>query len=136
MNREKLLEELKLDEGLRLKPYLCSSGKLTIGVGRNLDDIGITRAEAMVLLDNDVDRCIRELDGALPWWRNLTDARQRALANMCFNLGITRLRKFSRTLRALEDARYEDAARHALDSAWARQVGARATRIAALIRAG
>ena len=136
MNRAKLLEELTLDEGLRLKPYLCTAGKLSIGVGRNLDDVGITRAEAMTLLDNDIARCADELDRVLPWWRRMSEGRQRALLNMCFNLGITRLRAFQRTLRALEDGRYDDAAARCLESKWAAQVGQRAHRISDLIRRG
>jgi lysozyme len=136
VNRVKLIDELSLDEGLRLKPYLCTAGKLTIGIGRNLDDIGITRAEAITLCHNDIDRCIAELDAALPWWRKMSEPRQRAIVNMCFNLGITRLRTFARTLRALEDRRYDDAAKFALESKWARQVGQRAHRIAELIRKG
>jgi lysozyme len=136
MNRERLVEDLKRDEGVRLKPYECTAGKLTIGVGRNIQDNGISVAEAELMCANDVDRCCAELDASFAWWRKMTEGRQRALCNMCFNLGITRLRTFARTLRALEDGRYDDAANHALESQWARQVGARAKRIAELFRKG
>lgn len=136
MNHERLIEDLKRDEGLRLKPYECTAGKLTIGIGRNIEDIGITVAEAETMCSNDVARCCAELDAVFPWWRKMTEGRQRALCNMCFNLGITRLRQFSRTMRALEDGRFSDAADHALESQWARQVGQRANRIAELIRRG
>lgn len=136
MNRERLLDELMLDEGVRLKPYICSAGAMTIGIGRNLDANGISIAEAEVLANNDIDRCIAELDRALPWWRNLNDSRQRALVNMCFNLGLSRLLQFKRTLNALEDGRWGDAADAALESRWAAQVGKRATRIARMFRDG
>jgi lysozyme len=82
------------------------------------------------------DKLIAELDKALPWWRSLNDTRQRALVNMCFNLGISRLLQFKRTLNALEDGRWDDAADAALESRWATQVGQRATRIARMLRSG
>jgi lysozyme len=136
VNRARLMDELMRDEGVKLKPYICSAGALTIGIGRNLDANGISIAEAEVLANNDIDRCMAELDKALPWWRSLNDTRQRALVNMCFNLGISRLLQFKRTLNALEDGRWDDAADAALESRWATQVGQRATRIARMLRSG
>jgi lysozyme len=136
MNRARLIEELQRDEGIRLKPYLCTAGALTIGIGRNLDANGISIAEAQAMAHNDIDRCMAELDKALPWWRSLNDTRQRALVNMCFNLGISRLLQFKRTVKALEEARWDDAADAALESRWATQVGQRATRIARMLRNG
>ncbi|WP_337997330.1 glycoside hydrolase family protein [Oleispirillum naphthae] len=128
--------ELVRDEGLRLAPYRCTAGRLTIGVGRNLDDMGITAEEADYLLENDIGRAMADLDRALPWWRGLSEARQRALANMCFNLGVARLMRFEGMLADLEAGDNEGAAREAMDSAWARQVGPRARRIAAMLAEG
>ena len=124
----KISDDLVRDEGLKLKPYKCTAGKLTIGVGRNLADVGISEEEARHMLSNDVYNCIYDLDLALPWWKTLSDGRQRALLNMCFNLGITRLLKFKNMLKCLRDGNYEQAAIEALDSKWARQVGRRAER--------
>jgi lysozyme len=136
MDVKALTNELVRDEGMRTKPYLCTAGKLTIGVGRNIEDVGITEDEARYLLENDIRRVEGELDQAFPWWRQLSDRRQRALANMAFNLGAQRLRGFAKMIKALAGAQYEEAARQALDSKWSRQVGARAERIAAMIREG
>ena len=77
-------------EGLRLKPYRCAAGKLTIGVGRNLEDVGITEEEALYLLKNDIRRVINELKDVLPFWNELSKTRQEALIDMCFNLGLSR----------------------------------------------
>jgi len=137
MNRDLLEAELTRDEGLRLKPYRCTAGKLTIGVGRNLEDSGISEDEAGYLLRNDIARIESELDDHLPWWRDLrSDARQRVLANMAFNLGIGGLLKFQRMLVAAKNGNYEIAANEMLGSLWARQVGNRATRLANMMRAG
>lgn len=136
MNRAQLKIELVRDEGLRLKPYRDTVGKVTIGVGRNLDDRGITEAEAAMLLDNDIRDVERELDAALPWFRSLSDTRQRVLANMGFNLGVPGLLKFHITLAFIQEGKFDEAADAMLKSKWARQVGARASRLASLMRAG
>lgn len=143
MNLELIKAELRRDEAVRLKPYRDSVGKLTIGVGRNLDDVGITSEEADYLLENDIGRAMAELDRALPWWRELSEARQRALLNMAFNMGVPRLLKFWGMLGALQAGDYDRAALEAFDSRWALQVGDgpggredRADRIAAMFREG
>jgi len=133
---DKLKQDLIRDEGVRLKPYTDSVGKMTIGVGRNLDDMGITESEADYLLENDIGRTRIELDRVVPWWRDLPDAPGRALVNMCFNLGWPRLSKFKNMLASLQAGDFDAAAGHALDSRWATQVGDRATRVADLIRGG
>ena len=134
MNRSQLTIDLIADEGMRLKPYTDTVGKVTIGVGRNLDDNGITEDEAGLLLRHDITRTTVELDARVNWWVAMPEPAQRALANMCFNLGWPRLSKFKNMLASLEAGHYSEAAGHALDSQWARQVGARAVRIAALYR--
>jgi lysozyme len=148
MDTAKLRDELARDEGVRLTVYddatgaeIVSGSRVqghpTIGVGRNLTAArGISRDECDALLDDDIRLVAAELDRELPWWSGLSDARQRALANMCFNLGMPRLRQFRNMLAALEAGDFETAAREALDSRWAGQVGARAERIAAQIRDG
>lgn len=132
----RLADELVRDEALRLKPYRDRKGKLTIGIGRNLDDVGITREEAFHLLANDIERAVVDLDQFVPWWRRVDDVRQRVLVNMCFNMGIGELLKFRRALAALEVGNYAETARQMLESEWANEVGDRATRLAEMMRSG
>ena len=129
----KLKTQLEQHEALRLKPYKDSVGKWTIGIGRNLDDVGISRAEALFMLDNDVDNVLTELDKALPWWRTLSDVRQLVVANMCFNLGMTRFLKFKKFLAAAQAGEFDLAAAEMLNSTWATQVGIRATTLAGMM---
>ena len=136
MNRDELRSMLVLHEGLRLFPYKCTAGKTTIGVGRNLDDVGITQDEAMYLLERDIDRVVAELDSRFTWWRQMTPNRQAVLTDMCFNLGINRLLGFVNTLKFMKDGDYEAAADGMMDSLWARQVGSRALRLAKMMREG
>lgn len=136
MIREALLTQLLADEGIRLKPYRDTVGKLTIGVGRNLDDVGLSQEEAMYLLANDVRRTYGELLDALPWVANLDHARQNVLTNMAFNLGIKGLIGFKHALSCVQRSAWNEAADAMLQSKWARQVGARAVRLATVMRTG
>ncbi|WP_062731888.1 glycoside hydrolase family protein [Sphingobium abikonense] len=155
-DRAALAAELVRDEGERLKVYRCTAGKRTIGVGRNLDDVGIsaqetrdlgitlasciatgiTRSQSRALLDNDIARCEADLDRRLRWWRTLDAVRQRILLNMCFNLGIGSLLGFVNTLAMVKAGRYADAAVNMLKSRWAGQVGKRADRLSTMMRTG
>ena len=132
----KLKEQLTRNEGLRLKPYRCTAGKLTIGYGRNLDDVGISEEEAMILLDNDIQRAKGSLFAALPWVRALDEVRQSVLINMVFNLGIAGLLGFKNTLRAIEGRRFKAAADGMLASKWAEQVKGRAEELARQMETG
>jgi lysozyme len=147
MNRDALASQLVIDEGLCLKPYDDATGKelkpgdvikgkVTIGVGRNLSDVGISKSEAMMLLGADIDAACAELDKHLPWWRQMSDRRQQALANMCFNLGIDRLLGFKNTLAFMQAGDYESAANGMRNSLWAKQVGARADRLIEMMLKG
>jgi len=127
-------DEIKRDEGLRLHPYLCTSNKLTIGYGRNLEDRGITEAEADYLLANDLISVTTQLRNNLDFFDDLPENVQHALINMAFNMGVLGLLRFRRMLMAMEAADYEAAATEALKSLWARQVGTRADRISKQIR--
>jgi lysozyme len=134
MNAQRLAEDLLRDEGLRLKPYRCTAGRLTIGVGRNLDDRGISESEALLLLDNDIKDCWGRLAAAQPWVLAAPEAVQEVLVNMCFNLGLAGLLAFRQTLALLQVGRHAEAAAEMLRSKWAAQVGARAERLAQRLR--
>ena len=136
MNCDILAARLAKHEGLRLKPYRDSVGKLTIGIGRNLDDVGISAAEAMALCLNDIDGASAELDGQVPWWRSMNDARQEVLCEMRFNMGWARLAGFRKFLAAAAAGDFEAAAHEMLSSQWATQVGKRAITLADARRKG
>lgn len=123
-------------EELRLFPYKCTSRKLTIGVGRNLDDNGISEDEAMYMLRNDLSRCMIEARGALPFFDTLLDARQDVIINMVFNLGLTKFLRFKKMIKALEDKNYDKASEEMLDSKWAKQVKGRAIELAQIMSTG
>lgn len=131
---ESLVEQIQRHEGLRLKPYYCSAGKLTIGYGRNLEEVGITAYEAEVLLLNDLARCQNDCLHAFPWFADLSEPRQQVLLNMCFNLGLAGLKTFTKFLKAVELGHYDTAADEMLDSLWAKQVKGRALDLSKMMR--
>ena len=135
MNRIKA--QLVRHEGLRLKPYRCTAGKLTIGIGRNLDDRGISQREAYVLLENDIQNCEKQLLDEIPEiYNGLDDVRKSVLLNMCFNLGIKGLLEFKNTLAFIAAGDWEKAANGMLASKWAKQVGKRAIELSEMMRKG
>ena len=131
---EKVETQLIVDEDLRLMPYKCPAGKLTIGVGRNLEDNGITREEAYYLLRNDLDTCHRQLSLTIPFYDRLPSDKKEILLNMGFNMGLTRLQGFKRMLAAMAVNDWDEAAHEMANSAWARQVGGRAKRLIGKMR--
>ena len=133
---QRLRRLLTLHEGRRRYPYLDTVGKVTIGVGRNLDDLGLSDDEIDLLLTNDLARATDDLDRALPWWRRLDPVRRAVLADMCFNLGLPRLLGFRAMLRHLGAGEYDDAADHMVESRWYRQVKTRAVRLVRMMRTG
>jgi len=135
-DRATLTKELIRDEGIRTYPYRDTVGKLTIGVGRNLDDNGISVEEAHVLLAHDVKDVLEEMAHHFPWAAQMSGARQRVLANMIFNLGTPKLLRFKNTLAAMSSGQYQKAADGMRASKWASQVGDRAERLATLMEQG
>lgn len=152
MNELELIKELRRDEGERLIAYRDSLGYWTIGIGHLLDPIKganpapfgidlrhgtpITRAQSEILLLSDIKEKAAELDRRILWWRNLSDARQRVLLNMAFNLGVDGLLSFKKTLASISVGDFESAKRGMLGSKWASQVGERAQRLADMMVRG
>jgi len=136
---ERLIKMLKLHEGVRSHAYQCSADKWTIGVGRNIDEdggLGLSSEEINVLLINDIERVKSELSANYFWFPALDEVRQAALIDMCFNLGLSRLRGFVKALEAMSRQQFDNAAEEFLDSRWASQVGQRAIRVTEMIRTG
>ena len=131
-----LIGQLQRHEGVRLKPYVDTVGKLTIGVGRNLTDRGLSYDEVDVLLANVIETARTDCERTFAWFAALDSVRQCALVNLCFNLGLTRLLSFRHALSAMALQDYALAADEFFDSKWARQVGQRAVEVTGQIRTG
>ena len=131
----KMRWQLTIHEGIRIKPYLDSVGKLTIGVGRNLDDTELSDDEVELMLNNDIERAAKNAE-RFSWWRELDSVRQMVVVDMLFNLGLAGFAKFRKTISFIGAGDYLQAAEEMLDSKWASQVGSRAARLAKMMRTG
>ena len=135
----KLVKMLTTHEGSKSHAYKCTAGKITVGVGRNIDPedgLGLTKDEIAYLLRNDIERVEDELSRRLPWILELSDVRIDALIDICFNLGLPRFLRFAKALDALEAGDYNRSADEFMDSLWAKQVGYRAYEVSEMIRTG
>lgn len=131
---EKTIAWIKLCEGLELESYIDTTGHLSIGWGRNLEN-GISIDEAELMFQNDLNRTVKELQ-QFDWYLSQPSNVKHALINMNFNLGIKKLLSFKKMISALEDNDYTRASLEALDSLWSLQVGTRAKDVALMIRQG
>lgn len=132
IDRQRLRDQLSKHEGRRRfvyddatgKPVAIGSqirGKLTIGVGRNLEDKGLDDAEIDFLLDNDITDAIRDAQ-TLRWFESLDCVRQAVVVELIFNMGLPRLLGFKKMLAAMAEQRWPHAAAELADSKWQKQV--------------
>lgn len=136
------------DEGVRNFPYLdccglpwrqCNchnKGKLTIGIGRNLDDVGLSKSEIWQLKENDVKKVVSELDLSFDWFQTLSTARRIVIISMAFNLGVQGLKNFKNMIKAIEQGDFDSASEEMKDSAWFLQVKDRGKRLASIMKSG
>ena len=136
MDRERLAAQLRLHEGVEHKPYKCTAGYLTIGVGRNIEERGLSDDEIDYILNNDVNIATDELVDTFSWYPDLDDVRQRVVVDMVFNLGMPRFKQFQNMISAIEAGDWPEAAAQMMDSRWAKQVGARAERLRDMMETG
>lgn len=134
MDINKLTQSIQSHEGLRLKPYYDTVGKLTIGYGRNLTDVGISAAEANYLLGNDIQSAIRTSQ-AQDWWPYVcgNDVWENVFIELIFNMGAGGVANFKTMLACAKAGDGVGAGNALLDSTYARQVGKRARDLAAML---
>jgi len=134
MPSDKAKKMIALDEGLRFKPYRCTAGRLTVGYGRNLDDVGISQRVADIMLEEDLqvaEKACNRIFGDLfnSWGEN----RKLGWINLAFNLGYNRLMQFRNTLRAARIEDWPEVEEGLRGSLWFKQVGKRAERVVAMV---
>ena len=144
MNIEKLMEQLKIDEGCVYELYNDHLGFATFGIGHLVTDsdpehgqeIGTPVSESRVIeaFEQDVQTVLSDCAILYPDFEELPEEAQQVIANMMFNLGRPRLSAF-KGMKAGVDARdWNEAADQMVDSRWYRQVGARAERLVERMR--
>lgn len=128
---------IMMHEDVRERPYTCTSGKLTIGIGRNLTDNGISEDEIELMFSNDLFRVCDEIHRHCPWvFTQGNVPRMHAFIDMIFNLGMPRFLRFNNMIAAASEGDWEKAADEAHDSMWRVQTKGRAKAIIEMIRTG
>lgn len=130
---DKLKQQLRKHEGLRLKPYRCTAGKLTIGYGRNIESNGISKQEAEIMLDNDIQICLQDMQTLFANFDNLPIDIQVVILNMRYNMGSTGIRAFKNMITAIEKQDWKNMAKNMKNSKWYEQVGNRAKELVSIV---
>jgi lysozyme len=143
MNIEALREQLKVDEGVKYEIYKDHLGYPTFGIGHLIteddpehgepDGTEISEDRVNEIFESDVAKFVSEAKILFPDLDELPDVAQQVIVNMAFNMGRPRLSKFKNFIAGVNDRDWVRAAEEMMDSRWADQVGARATRLRNLI---
>ena len=129
-----ILEMLKRHEGFKQFPYLCTAGKLTVGYGRNLDDVGLSEYEAEFLLLQDIKHATKRLTTIFPNFYDFTVNRQAALIDLMVNIGSRKFLLFRKMIIAIKNNDWQEAAEQLKDSKYYNQVPNRAEELKELLR--
>lgn len=135
MNLTKLTAQLIKHEGLKLKPYMDTVGKVTIGVGHNLTDVGLTQDQALYILSGDISQVVQFLTSNCPWFISLDDVRQRAITDLAFDVR-DKLLQFTHMVAAIEAKDWPTASAELLNSTFAKETGQRAHDLAQMLQTG
>jgi lysozyme len=143
MDNVKLENMLERHEGLKLFPYNDATGgkielidgNITVGIGCNLS-AGISRDLAIIILRYYIVFFTKKLQTIVKKFDRLNEARQAALIDMIFNVGVTGFMKFVEMLKAIDDGDFYKAADEMLNSPWATKVGNRSNELAFMMRVG
>jgi len=137
MDIDKIKDMMIRHEGLRLTPYRCTVNKLTLGVGRNIEDVGITKEEALFLLNNDINLCVTDLwdiFNEIDEFSEIPENIQMVLVNMRFQLGPSRFRKFKKMIAAVKESNWPEMIIQMKDSRWYKQTTNRANDLISMVR--
>jgi lysozyme len=148
--RNILIDRLIWEEGLKYEPYHCPAGKLTIGIGHNLeanplpkgmqkelDENGkLSLPSIMQLVNKDIDYAEQDARGLFESFNDFSQNRKVAIVDLVFNLGVAGLRKFITFGAAVRNGQWPAASAALRNSKWYRQVGKRAESVIALIENG
>ena len=148
MDLEKLKKQLIIDEGCKLEVYLDHLGYPTVGIGHLLINkdpellqwqlgkknnpnysMKITEARCQEFFLADITNVIKDCKTLFPSFDSYAEEIKQIIANMMFNLGLTRLSKFKKFVAAIASLNYKEAAKQMADSAWSKQVPNRAKRL-------
>ena len=131
---EKLIEHIKQEEGFRSRVYQCTEGYDTIGFGFAIKDLELTEDICELILKEKLIKLYSRVDKQIPFFKQLPVEIQDVILNMCYQMGVTGVSKFKKTLAYLENKEFKKAAIEMLDSRWARQTPNRARKLSNIVK--
>jgi len=149
------LNMFKENEGYRTKVYKDTKGNRTIGIGFNLEDAGnrqflkkvgisldevlggreLTDKEVIKLYNHSLTQAFKDAQQFDPQFNKRPETVKKAIVDMAFNLGLTKLNQFKGMKAALSQNDYKMAADEMVDSNWYTQVKTRGPRTVKLMAA-
>lgn len=147
------LNMFKENEGYKTKVYKDTKGNRTVGIGFNLEDAGnkqflkkagisldeilggreLTDREVITLYNHSLTQAFKDAKQFDPQFTKRPEPVKKALVDMAFNLGLTKLNKFKKMRTALMQNDYKVAADEMVDSNWYKQVKTRGPRTVKLM---
>lgn len=135
MQMDHFVAHLVWAEGEKLELYKDSVGILTIGVGHNIEEKGISQAVSRMMLREDINEVLADVR-TLSYFNDLDSVRQLVVSDMVFNLGLSRFLGFKNLQSSLAAGDWQLSAFNMKDSKWYKQVGRRAEKLEAAMITG
>ena len=133
MDFEKMRKHIESNEGRHNKPYKCSEGKLTIGVGHNIEDRGLSDKVIDLLFIEDIQEAYLTAHSLFYRFVSMPQNAQTVFMDMAFQLGKSRLRKFKNMIACANERDWKGVVLEMVDSRWYHQTPNRAKRNIKLI---
>ena len=126
---DKLIEAVKFSEGFRDRVYKDTLGIDTIGYGFAIKDLVLDEDISEMILERKLEALIERVNKRFDFVECLPEEAQEVIYEMCYQLGVTGVSKFKKTLAYLAHHEFKLASKEMLDSKWARQTPNRANKL-------
>ena len=135
-----IISMLNYEEGFSAKPYYCSAGYPTIGIGQRIGPKGaplklyeftVSKSLAAIWLADKVKETLADMDKYTAIREAMAacnEPRQAILISMAYQMGADGLSKFTNTLKSVATHNWHAAQAGMLASKWAKQTPNRAKR--------
>ena len=117
---QELINSVKENEGYRSSVYKDSLGIDTIGYGFAIKDLELDEDICEEILKRKLERLIDRVQKKWGWIINLPQEAQEVMYEMCYQMGVSGVSKFKKTLLYLESHEFRMASKEMLDSKWAK----------------
>tara|TARA_R110002020_G_scaffold72318_2_gene186171 strand:- start:558 stop:962 length:405 start_codon:yes stop_codon:yes gene_type:complete len=130
----KLIDSIKLHEGYVSKVYKDSVGIDTIGYGFAIKDLNLAEDICHIILQRKIESLEERINKRFDWYKNMPQPIKDVVAEMCYQMGVTGVSKFKKTIGFLKNKQWRKASVEMLDSRWANQTPGRANELSERVK--